>query len=484
MVTGENELVPPHNLDAEQSVLGAMLLERSAIEEARRAVVADAFYHVHLGRIFDAICAVAAQGDPVDLVTAAAELERRGWLEDCGGREYLMTLASAVPTARNVGNYAEVVMDRYARRQLMEAAAEITWMATGATEITDALSKAQSMVHGIAERHAVSDGPVHIGAGLYDVQSAMEARDAAARSGAQADGVGLPTGIASLDRITGGLLPGDLWVIGGRPSMGKTALATNIAAHISARVRPEVAAGGTREAVTLFVSLETRFRRIVERILCSEARVDSQAPRRGEMTVESWGSVSMAATRLFGAPIYIDDTPRQSAFDVAVSARRLQSRVGLDAIFVDYLGRMKFRSHGERHDLAVGEAVGELKSLGMELGVPVVLLVQISRASERRSSDPAKMKPLMSDLRDSGIIEADADVIACPWRPEYAAYRALRDEDEDSEPPQVEDAEILVLKNRDGPTGVAECAFSGPHRRFFDRAPKYRDEEATYGRTA
>lgn len=479
--------VPPHNLEAEQSILGAMLLDRRGCETGRRMLVAQDFYREAHARIFAAVCSVFDLREPVDLVTASAELQKRGQFDDCGGLDYLMTLASSVPTARNAEHYAQIVSEQSLRRQAIEAAQRIEDLAHDELDIAAGCDQMQAALHAVLMRRQTGEGPRHIGEGVMDVTRELEDRDRAARSGATLASTGLPSGLRSLDRVIGFLPAGGLVTIAARPSMGKTTLALNIAAHVAFRVRPQTGESETRQASVLFVSLETSFRRVVERVLLSEGRVDAKAPTEGRMCADDWERVAEAGQRAFGANLLVDDTPRQSVLDIAARARRQREQIGLDLLLVDYLGLMRFRQTRDRHDLAVGEVVADLKHIARELEIPVVLLVQLNRRVETRTTDPDKMRPVLSDMKDSGDIEAHADICLFPWRPEYAAYKMLRDQGdiEPEEPSSTgERAEVLVLKNRDGQTGTAHCMFAGAHRRFFDHAPKYRDEEATYGRTA
>ncbi len=469
--------VPPHSLEAEQSVLGAMMLDREATATGCEILTRGDFYREVHARVFDAIRVLFERAEPVDLVTLAAELQTRGDFESVGGGEYLMALASAVPTARNAKQYAEIVRDQSHLRKLLTATQTIaSWAYGGQKEARQILDDAEAELFGVTQLR-ISTELMPIGEFLFDVQHGMEVRQS------QRGVVGLPTGLTELDKLVTGLQRGELFILAARPSMGKTSLAMNMATHIATSVRlpsldnPD---DHTRKPVVAIFSLEMSKESLVESMLCSEAGVNSDRVRKGTLPRDAWGPIGEAAARLFDSAIWIDDTPGMTSLEIRAKARRVKARHGLDAVFVDYLQRMTPHGRFDSEHLAVGAMAREMKTLARELDVPVVLLSQLSRRVEQRSTKAEDMRPMLSDLLASGLIEAEADVVAFLYRPAYyRTFMKQRDadmEDEAPEPPKdvegsSEEAEIIIGKNRNGPTGTATVAFQKHYRRFINYAP-------------
>ncbi len=465
------ERVPPQSLEAEQSVLGAMMLSREAASTGCEMLSTEDFYHENHRVIFDAISSVFQRNEPVDLTTLSAELQRRKAFERVGGGGYLVTLTSAVPTARNAAQYAEIVRDKSLLRKLIDACEDIE--AKAYTENEDArqiLDKAEAQLFAVTEQRVTAE--------LTPVKPIMrDVHDRIEDLARHRMPTGLPTGLIALDNILGGLQPSDLIIVAARPSMGKTSFAMNIAMHITTRcsVADPNAEGGSRKPIAAIFSLEMSKEALVESMLCAEARYNGERIRKGMVSKSDWGPLGDAAARIYEAGIYVDDSPGATPLEVRAKARRLKARYGLDIVFVDYLQRMSPSRRFDSEHLAVGDAAREMKTLARELNVPVVVLSQLSRRVEQRTTKTEEMRPMLSDLLASGFIEAEADVIAFLYRPEY--YQQLRDGDKDAGPREskegdAEHAEVIIGKHRNGPTGVARVAFFRHWRRFDDLAPQ------------
>ncbi|MBD3173718.1 MAG: replicative DNA helicase, partial [Armatimonadia bacterium] len=415
---------------------------------------------------------VFGRNEPVDLTTLSAELQRRKAFERVGGGGYLMTLSSVVPTARNAAQYAEIVRDKSLLRKLIEACDEIEDRAyRGEEEARRVLDEAEAQLFSVTEQRVTSElsriGPI-----MREVHDRIE--DLARNR----KPTGLPTGLKALDNILGGLQESDLIILAARPSMGKTSLAMNIASNIAIRAQIEDTDSeeGTRRPVVAIFSLEMSKESLVESMLCAEARYNGDRIRKGTVAKHDWGPLGDAASRIYDADVYVDDTPGITPLEIRAKARRIKARYGLDAVFVDYLQRIAPARRFDSEHLAVGEAAREMKTLARELNVPVFVLSQLSRRVEQRTTNPEEMRPMLSDLLASGFIEAEADVIAFLYRPEY--YRQLRNKEEGDDAPEdrelgegvPEEAEVIVGKHRNGPTGVARVAFFRHWRRFDDWA--------------
>jgi replicative DNA helicase len=434
--------VPPHNIDAEESLLGAMLLSRDAIAAALETCSADDFYKPAHGHIFEAVCSLYGAGEPADPVTVADELRRAELLDASGGAGALVSLQANTPATANAGRYARIVEEHALLRRLIGVAGEIAEMGFSLPDdVTAAIDRAESMVFQVAERR-VTDSLKPLHDLLADSLDRLEALYDRGESI-----TGVPTGFVDLDERLSGLQPSSLVIIGARPSMGKTALALGMAAHAAMEARIPV----------LFFSLEMSHSELTQRLLCAEARVDSSRIRNGRLLESDWPKISHAIGRLGEAPLYIDDNPNLTVMEVRAKARRLKSRLGrLGLVVVDYLQLMSTRTSAENRQVEVSEISRGLKILARELEVPVVALSQLSRNLEMR----ADKRPVLADLRESGSLEQDADVVMFLYRDEL--YH-----------PESSDrgtAEIIVSKHRNGPTGSTQLAFLDHYTRFANMA--------------
>ena len=436
------ERVPPHDLQAEESLLGAMLLSRDAISAAVETCRPEDFYRPAHTHIFDAICSLYAQGEPADPVTVADELRRADLLEAAGGPGNLVALQANTPAIANAAHYARIVQEHALLRRLIGVAGEIAEMGYALPEdVVATLDKAEAMVFDVAERR-VTDSlkPLRelLAASLDHLEALYNRGDSI---------TGVPTGYLDLDERLSGLQRSSLVIVGARPSMGKTAFALGVAAH---------AAMDKREPV-LFFSLEMSHLELTQRLLCSEARVDSSRVRNGRLLQSDWPKVVAAMGKLGEAPLFIDDNPNLTVMEIRAKARRLKSREGLGLIVVDYLQLMSTKSSSpEYRQLEVSEVSRGLKILARELEVPVVALSQLSRALESR----ADKRPMLADLRESGSLEQDADVVLFIYR----------DEVYNKDSPDKGSAEVIIAKHRNGPTGTVQLAFLDHFTRFANMA--------------
>ncbi|MGD9797592.1 MAG: replicative DNA helicase [Acidimicrobiia bacterium] len=435
--------VPPHNLDAEESLLGAMLLSRDAIVAATEVGLgAEEFYKPAHGHVFEAITSLYGAGEPADPVTVAEELRRSGLLDAIGGRSLLLTLQAGTPATSNAGRYARIISENAQLRRLIRVAGEIAELGYGLPDdVAAAVDRAESMVFDVAQRRS-TDTTVAI-KDLLDVS--LTRLEMLYEKGDRI--TGLPTGFQGLDEIMSGLQPGSLVVVGARPAMGKTAFGLGMASHAALEVNRPV----------LFFSLEMSHLEITQRILSAEARVDSSKMRNGRLAEADWTKLSHAIGRLAEAPLFIDDDPQTTIMEIRSKARRLKSREGdLALVVVDYLQLMTGRTSAENRQVEISEISRGLKILARELEVPVVALSQLSRQLEMR----ADKRPMLSDLRESGAIEQDADVVMFLYRDEV--YNA--------DSPDRGTAEILISKHRSGPTGMDRLAFLDHYTRFANMA--------------
>jgi replicative DNA helicase len=436
--------VPPHDLQAEESLLGAMMLSAAAIGEVTGTVTASDFYKPAHGHVFDAIHTLYAGGQPADAVTVADELRRAGLLDAVGGTGALAQILASTPATANAGRYARIVEDYSLLRRLIGVAGEIAELGYSVPEdVQKALDRAESLVYDVNERR-VTDSMKPLSALLsenLDHIEALHERGTAI--------TGTPTGYLDLDLLLSGLQPSSLVVVGARPAMGKTSFALGMLAHSvleAADPKP-----------CLFFSLEMSHLELTQRLLCSEAKVDSHRLRNGQLKGEDWSNISRAMGRLGPAPIYIDDNPNLTIMEIRAKARRLKSQVGsLGMIVVDYLQLMTGRSRAENRQVEVSELSRGLKILARELETPVVALSQLSRNLEMR----ADKRPMLADLRESGSIEQDSDVVMFIYR----------DEVYDPKPENAGQADIIVAKHRSGPTGVVHLAFLPQYTRFANMA--------------
>ncbi len=433
--------VPPNDLQAEESLLGAMLLSRDAIASAVESCRTEDFYRPAHGHIFEAICSLYAQGEPADPVTVADELKRADLLEAAGGTGNLIGLQANTPAIANASRYARIVQEHALLRRLISVAGDIAEMGYSLPEdVTAAMDRAEAMVFEVAERR-VTDSlkPLRelLAVSLDHLEALYNRGDAI---------TGVPTGFTDLDERLSGLQPSALVIVGARPSMGKTSLALGLAAHAAIERRLPV----------LFFSLEMSHLELTQRLLCSEARVDSSRMRNGKLHESDWPKVVNAIGKLGEAPLFIDDNANLTVMEIRAKARRLKSREGLGLIVVDYLQLMSGHGPAENRQVEVSEISRGLKILARELAVPVVALSQLSRNLEAR----ADKRPVLADLRESGSLEQDADVVLFIYR----------DEVYNKDSADKGAAEIIIAKHRNGPTGMTQLAFLDHFTRFANMA--------------
>jgi replicative DNA helicase len=437
--------MPPQNIEAEQAVLGAIFLEPSSLTAASEILIPEDFYRAAHQKIFNVMLKLSDQGKAVDLITVTEELAAAKLLEDTGGISYLNDLAGSVPTAANIEYYARIVEEKSLLRRLIRTATNIaTDGYTREDEVEALLGEAEKNIMEVAQRknagafHHIKDVLVR----TYDNIELMNNR--------VGDITGIPTGFTELDQMTAGFQRNDLIIVGARPSVGKTAFALNIAQNVA------VKAG---ENVAIF-SLEMGAEQLVMRMLCAEGNIDAQRLRTGSLTDEDWGKLTMAMGSLANAGIYIDDTPGVRINDIRSKCRRLKQEHGLGMIMIDYLQLILGSGRpGENRQQEVSEISRALKQLARELKVPVIALSQLSRGVEQRQDK----RPMMSDIRESGSIEQDADIVAFLYRDDYY--------DKESENKNI--IEIIIAKQRNGPTGTVSLAFVKEYNKFVNLETRY-----------
>jgi len=440
--------VPPQNLDAEQSVLGAILLENDAINQSLEILTADDFYREAHRQIFSAMVELSDRNQPVDAITLVDALKSRGTLDNIGGAAYIAELAACVPTAANVSHYARIVREKAVLRSLATVATDIASSAYEAPpNVDEFLDTAEHRIFEISERRirpSFHTMPELTRESLRILERLYEKRELV---------TGVPTGYIDLDRVTAGLQPSDLIIIAARPSMGKTALALNIAAYAAMDADPPVGVA--------FFSLEMSKEQLVLRLLCSEARVNSQKARQGFLREQDFPKLAQAAGRLSEANIFIDDSSDMSPIVLKAKCRRLAKERGnrLGLIMVDYLQLMRSSRPGESREKEIAEISRSLKALAKELRVPVVALSQLNRQVETRPD----RRPLLADLRESGAIEQDADVIGFIYRDDMYNRK-------DSKEPGV--AEVIIAKQRNGPTDTVKLTYLSEYTRFENYTPE------------
>lgn len=445
----------PQSREAEKSTLGAMLMERDAIARAVELLSAEDFYVERHRRIYTAIVTLFDKGEPVDLITVVEELRRHNQLDD-DGVEYITALIQECPSSANVESYAKVVSEKSLLRQLLSASEQISGWAYG--EVPDVnllIDQSEKKIFEIGSRQ-LRDGFSHI------KQLLMVAYDQIERQfQRKGEATGTSTGFADLDDITCGLQATDLIIVAARPSMGKTALCLNIAHHVALKERLPVA----------IFSLEMSKEQLVQRLICSEAMINSSKLRRGYLEDSDWHRVTNAVNNLYQAPIFIDDSPGCTTFEMRAKARRLTAEHGqLGLIIVDYLQLAHSSGKSENRVQEISEIARSLKSMARELKCPLIALSQLSRAVEQREDK----RPILSDLRESGSIEAEADMVAFIYRPSYYKNKAYK-KDGDPRAPQEHDpdegiAEIIIGKQRNGPVGTLRLGFQPEFARFTNLA--------------
>lgn len=435
--------VPPHSTEAERSVLGAMLQSGGAVSSALEMLSADDFYVPAHREIFDGAKALMASHMAVDLVTMNTELSRRGTLPGVGGIEYLIELTQFVPTTVNVKDYIRIVSEKSTLRRLIAASGEISQASYAQEqELPQVLSLAEKKIFDIVMRRDGGEELKHIRDVLTNTYEQME--ELARLKGGVS---GVPTGFFGLDSLLTGLHGGELVLVGARPSMGKTSFAINMATNAVRK--------GKKVAV---FSLEMPREQIAMRILCGEARVNMQLVRKGLLRDEDWMKLARELAPLAASEMYIDDTSGLTPGQLRSRCRRLMMDHGLDMIVVDYLQLMGSDTKAESRQVEVSEISRSLKAIAQELKVPLVACAQLSRANEKRGGN--SLRPMLSDLRDSGSIEQDADVVMFIHRPDY--YHQNDDDYEDTNITQ-----LLIEKHRQGPTGRVDFYFDKDHNRFM-----------------
>src|ERR671928_34933 len=434
--------VPPQNLEAEESVLGAMMLSPGAIGAVSEVLDAGDFYRESHAKIYRAALALYARGEPVDAITLVDALEERGELEDAGGRVRIHELAALVPASANAGHYARIVREMATLRGLIRAGGEISilgWERPG--ETTDLVDRAEQIVFDLSQSRVTSEFS-HIEELLKD---SFERITALYEAGAEVTGT--PSGFRDLDRLTSGFQPGNLIIVAARPSMGKSGLGLCMAANLAVRAEVPVAV----------FTLEMSKSEVTQRLMCSEAKVESQRLRTGKLAPDDWPRLTAACDKLAKAPIYVDDTGSINMMEIRSKARRLKSRhPDLGLLIVDYLQLMSSAGSSENRVQEVSQISRSLKILARDLEVPIIALSQLSRAVEQRTDK----RPILSDLRESGSIEQDADLVAFIYRDEY--YEAESD--------QQGLAEVHVAKHRNGPTDTIKLSFLRRYAKFADLA--------------
>jgi len=433
--------IPPQNIEAEQSVLGAMLIEKEAIAKVVEILQSGDFYREANRLVFQAILDLFNRNDGVDMITVIEVLRKEDKLEAAGGIAYITSLANSVPTAANVVYHARIVEEKSLLRQLIHAATNIAGMGYDANdEVPLILDSAEKMILDVAGRKVGHDF-TPIKNILLDTFTKIEGLYAS-KGGI----TGLPTGFKDLDKLMSGLQPSDLVLIAARPSMGKTAFVLNIAQHVAIKEKQPVA----------FFSLEMSKEQLVQRMLCAEAPIDAQRLRNGDLEENDWKKLVVAADRLSSAPIYIDDTAGISVVEMRAKARRLKIEHGLKLIVIDYLQLMQggTSGKGENRQQEISEISRFLKSLARELDVPVLALSQLSRQVESRQVK----RPMLSDLRESGSLEQDADIVTFLYREDYY--------DPDTEKKNI--TEVIVAKHRNGPVDTVQLFFHKQFTKFQD----------------
>ncbi|HOW42259.1 MAG TPA: replicative DNA helicase [Candidatus Omnitrophota bacterium] len=437
MATANKDLVPPQNLEAEMAVLGSMLIDDNAIGVAIETLESPVFYKDAHRRIYEVILSLYNNNKAVDLITLTDELKRLGFLEAVGGASFLTELVNSVPTAANINHYVSIVKEKSILRTLITNSTRIVSLCYDSDgNIVDVVDEAERLIFEISENKNKGSS-VH----LKDiVKSSIETIDRLYQKKAHVTGV--PTGFVDFDMKTAGLQPSDLIIIAGRPSMGKSALALSMAEH----------AGVTSKIPVAVFSLEMSKEQLVQRMLCSHARVDANKVRTGYLAASDWPRLTAAAGKLSEAPIYIDDTPAISVMELRAKARRLKANYDIQLIVLDYLQLMRGASGMESRQQEISEISRSLKALARELRVPIIGISQLSRAVESRTDH----KPQLSDLRESGAIEQDADVVVLILREEY--YNPT--------PENKGIAEIIIAKQRNGPVGTVKLTFLSEYTRF------------------
>jgi len=424
--------LPPQNIEAEQSVLGGVLIENEAVHKVMEILTAEDFYRDAHRKIYDALMDLAERDEPADLITLTNELRKKEHLDSVGGASYVTSLIDSVVTAANIEYYAKIVKEKAILRKLIDTSTEIiTHSYEDRSDVEGLLDEAERAIFEISENrvkpsfYSIRD---IVKQSFKTIERLYEKKELV---------TGVPSGYRDLDQRTAGFQPSDLIIVAGRPSMGKTAFCLNVAQYAAIEKRTPVA----------IFSLEMSKEQLVIRMLCSEAQVEGTRLRTGFLTESDWPRLTLAAGNLSDAPIFIDDAAALSVLELRAKARRLNAEHGLGMIMIDYLQLMRGRAKVESRQQEISEISRSLKALAKELNVPVIAVSQLSRRTEERQG----MRPQLSDLRESGAIEQDADVILFIYRDEV--YNRSEDN------PNRGKAELIIGKQRNGPTGKIELAF-------------------------
>ncbi len=434
------ERVPPHNNEAEQSVIGAIFLDPQALITAAEVLIPEDFYRIAHQKIFDTMLLLSDKGQAIDVVTVTEELSAKKQLEDVGGISYLTEIANSVPTAANILYYAKIVEEKALLRRLIRVATTIVEDGyTREDEVEAVLSEAEKKMMEVSNRKNAGDFK-HIKDVLVETYDNIELLHTQ-----QGEVTGIPSGFTDLDRLTAGFQRNDLIIVAARPSVGKTAFALNIAQNVATK---------TDENVAVF-SLEMGADQLVMRILCAEGNIDAQVMRTGALQAEDWRKLTMAMGSLSNAGIFIDDSSGIRVNEIRSKCRRLQQEHGLGMVIIDYLQLIQGSGRtGENRQQEVSEISRSLKGLARELKIPVIALSQLSRGVEQRQDK----RPMMSDLRESGSIEQDADIVSFLYREDYY----------DKETENQNMIEIIIAKQRNGPTGTVTLAFAKEYNKFVN----------------
>ncbi len=436
--------IPPQNIEAEKALLGCMLLDEEARIKVLENFKVEFFYNEAHQKIFSSIVKLFEKGEKCDLITLSEILRGENLLNEIGGVEYLSHIVESVPTSAYVDEYMKIVKEKYILRTLISNATKIITEAYNQQdEIETILDKAESLIFEVSQNKIEKEAyplKILVRDAIENIEKIREKKGYV---------TGLPTGFIDLDKMTTGLHPSDFIIIASRPSMGKTALACNIALNLNS---------GVEKVPTLIFSLEMSKEQIVQRMLCSEAKVNILKFRQGILSDKDIGKLLVAASHLEGSPIFIDDTPSLNVFELRARARRLKAKENIQVIIIDYLQLMKGKGKAENRQQEISEISASLKSLAKELNIPVIAVSQLSRATEQR----ADKKPQLADLRESGSIEQDADLVLLLYREEYY------NETEENKGK----AEVIIAKQRNGPTGSIFLTFLEEYTRFENYTPR------------
>ncbi|MBC1935970.1 replicative DNA helicase [Listeria grandensis] len=445
---------PPQNVEAEQAVLGAVFLQPEALITASEILMPDDFYRQGHQLIFQAMLELSDQGKAVDVVTIYEALASTGKIEDVGGLPYLTELSGAVPTAANLEYYAHIVEDKALLRRLIRTATQIaTDSYAREDEVETLMDEAEKNILEVSSRKNVGafKNIKDVLVKTYDDIEILHNR--------QGDITGIPSGFSALDHMTAGFQRNDLIIVAARPSVGKTAFALNIAQNVATK---------TDENVAIF-SLEMGAEQLVMRMLCAEGNINAQNLRTGSLTADDWQKLTIAMGTLSNSGIYIDDSPGVRVNEIRSKCRRLQQEAGLGMIVIDYLQLISGsgRNGGENRQQEVSEISRSLKALARELKIPVIALSQLSRSVESRQDK----RPMMSDIRESGSIEQDADIVAFLYRDDYYDHESENDGT----------IEIIIAKQRNGPVGTVQLAFVKEYNKFVNLEVRYDDSQVPHG---